>query len=636
MQLLRRPFDGVALVALAFVLLAMAMAGMYWQSMLGKQAAQRAAAQQHNAWRAGQLNEAVTQQLDATLRSVDIALKHMRAVYLQDPADFERAAKDVVLAYPTGMIESITVANAQGRMQASYSGLPRRTVAANSGNSEYFRVHANGEADTLFISGAQVDPASADAVVQITRGIWQQHRFLGVIGIPIRPDYLSRHLLSLRVDPADILAVVRPDGSTVARSHNLADALKSRLPSDRPFLKAQAGRNGMFRSTSTFDNVPMLFSWQRLTDWPLITVAAVNEVTELEPLSRAMSEERLRTAQSIALLVASAIGLSVLVVRTQQQKLALRLSEGRHRALFDHSKIPILVVDPGSGAIVKANEAACGFYGYALERMRQMLISDFHQLSPAQIEAEMSLALQEKRSCFQFPHRLANGEVRQVEVYSGPIEVDGRTLLYSFVHDITDRKLLEDQVRQLAFHDALTALPNRRLLLDRINRAIAANRRTPQYSALLFLDLDNFKPLNDQHGHDVGDVLLVEVARRLCSCVREMDTVARFGGDEFVVMLSILHTDKALSLKRAQAIAEKIGQSLAEPYVLAVRHGASAAVGVTHHCTASIGLTLFCNGAESAEELLSQADTAMYLAKGAGRKQTASYASSAPPDGAGS
>jgi diguanylate cyclase (GGDEF)-like protein/PAS domain S-box-containing protein len=614
--------DALSLLAIAFVTLVVAVSVAYWQSMLGQQAVLRLDAQQRNAWRAGQLNQAVTQQLDATLRSLDITLKHLRTVWLQNPRDLERAAREVMLAYPPGMIERVSVFDGQGRVQFVSADPGRQALDASAGASAHFRVHADGGADNLYVSAPLADPLSGEPVLQLTRGMWQDGRFQGVVGIPLRPDYLSGHLLSLRVDPADILAVVRPDGSVIACSHSVTEALKSRLPADRPFLSAAAGASGMFRSHSTYDKLPVLFSWQRLQDWPLITVAAVNEVAEMAALNLALADQRRHTALAIALLIVGSLGLALMVVRTQQQKRVLRLSEARHRALFEHSKIPMLVLEPDSGAIVDANEAATLFYGYSPARIRQLRIGDFNMLSAEQIEAEMALARQEKRNCFQFPHRLASGEVRQVEVFSGPIQVAGRMLLYSFIHDITDRKRLEDQVRQLAFHDALTALPNRRLMLDRINQTIAANRRTGQYCALLFLDLDHFKALNDRHGHEVGDSLLVEVARRLDACVREMDTVGRFGGDEFVVMLSALHTDRELAMTRAKAIAEKIRLSLAEPYVLTIHLAPAPPTTVAHHCTASLGLTLFCDPEEGAEALLTQADAAMYLAKQSGRNQT--------------
>jgi diguanylate cyclase (GGDEF)-like protein len=187
--------------------------------------------------------------------------------------------------------------------------------------------------------------------------------------------------------------------------------------------------------------------------------------------------------------------------------------------------------------------------------------------------------------------------------------------------DITERKQAEEQIRNLAFYDSLTQLPNRHMLDDRLHQAMAASKRTGRYGALMFLDLDNFKPLNDKYGHSVGDLLLIEVARRISSCVREMDTVARFGGDEFVVMISELDTDEESSTAQTSIVAEKIRAILAKPYVLTLQHEDGTETTVEHHCTASIGVTLFINSEVSAEDLIKRSDMAMYKAKECGRNQ---------------
>lgn len=191
--------------------------------------------------------------------------------------------------------------------------------------------------------------------------------------------------------------------------------------------------------------------------------------------------------------------------------------------------------------------------------------------------------------------------------------------------DISERKQLEDQVRQLAFHDALTQLANRRLLDDRLNRAMSASKRSGNYGALMMLDLDNFKPLNDAHGHVAGDLLLIEVARRLNECVRGADTVARVGGDEFVVMLGELDTDKAVSAKIAGEVAEKIHISLAAPYHLTLKEDGPAGSVVQHRCSASIGVALFLGQDASQADVLKWADTAMYQAKVVGRNAIRFY-----------
>ncbi|WP_395007928.1 diguanylate cyclase domain-containing protein [Undibacterium sp.] len=183
-----------------------------------------------------------------------------------------------------------------------------------------------------------------------------------------------------------------------------------------------------------------------------------------------------------------------------------------------------------------------------------------------------------------------------------------------------------DQVRTLASHDALTGLPNRRLLGDRFTQAIAASRRSGHYGALIFLDLDNFKPLNDVHGHEVGDQLLLDAAKRLLTCVRETDTVARFGGDEFVVLINGLTADLNESTNRARAIAEKIRISLAEPYYLTLNKEGKQPASVEHQCTGSIGVALFLGQHNSPVEVLKWADLAMYEAKEAGRNRIRFYA----------
>ncbi|MFZ6849134.1 PAS domain S-box protein [Undibacterium sp. RuRC25W] len=186
------------------------------------------------------------------------------------------------------------------------------------------------------------------------------------------------------------------------------------------------------------------------------------------------------------------------------------------------------------------------------------------------------------------------------------------------IKDITERKRMENDVYRLAFYDPLTNLPNRRLLHDRIEQSIAAGKRSGNHAALLMIDLDNFKPLNDNFGHDVGDLLLIEVANRLKSCVREIDTVARFGGDEFVIIISELYTEKATSKNQTQVIAEKIRNAIGSPYFLPVHYDGKAE-HIEHHCSASIGAVLFHALHSSESQIMKWADQAMYKAKDDGR-----------------
>jgi len=182
------------------------------------------------------------------------------------------------------------------------------------------------------------------------------------------------------------------------------------------------------------------------------------------------------------------------------------------------------------------------------------------------------------------------------------------------------------QLHQLAFFDALTQLPNRRLLRDRLQQSMAMSKRSDQHMALMFLDLDNFKPLNDVHGHAVGDLLLQEAASRLLGCVREIDTVARFGGDEFVVVLGDLHPQYVPACIRALEIADKIKTVLSAVYHLKIEGQNSALALIEHACTASIGVAVSKGDTINEEDFLKSADVAMYQAKDAGRNQIRLYA----------
>ncbi|MCX7193197.1 MAG: EAL domain-containing protein [Proteobacteria bacterium] len=207
---------------------------------------------------------------------------------------------------------------------------------------------------------------------------------------------------------------------------------------------------------------------------------------------------------------------------------------------------------------------------------------------------------------------LPEGGDRVFDVYKIPLfnEDSSRHGLVVIGRDITERKQAEHEIYKLAFYDSLTRLPNRRLMLDRLQHAMAASLRNGHYGAVLFLDMDNFKTINDAQGHATGDLLLIEVARRLQHCVREGDTVARLGGDEFVVLLEEMSSQADVAAAQTELVAEKIRNLLNQPYMLR-----------DYECrtTPSIGICLFRGQQESMGDLLMHADAAMYQAKTAGR-----------------
>jgi diguanylate cyclase (GGDEF)-like protein/PAS domain S-box-containing protein len=305
---------------------------------------------------------------------------------------------------------------------------------------------------------------------------------------------------------------------------------------------------------------------------------------------------------------------------------AVRESEARYRRFL--ADLPVGIVVTQDGLIRYLNRTILEMIGYSEDELMG------RPFLPLIDEADRGrvLALHEKRMRGEavepsYPVRMVrkSGEVRQWQAYVNTIAWDGKPSgLGSFI-DMTERRQMEEQIRQLAFYDPLTQLGNRRLLNDRLLQTMAGSKRSGCYCALLLMDLDGFKSLNDSQGHDVGDLLLVEAAQRLKGAVREVDTVARFGGDEFVVVLAELEVDKATSTRQACTVAEKVLAILAQPYRLAVSRPGQATTTIEHQCTASVGVAIFISHEASPEDVLKWADMAMYQAKGAGKNLVRVY-----------
>lgn len=297
-------------------------------------------------------------------------------------------------------------------------------------------------------------------------------------------------------------------------------------------------------------------------------------------------------------------------------------AENKYRALFENAPLCVHEIDM-DGRIISMNPAGLRMLGFNEEHEVQgfLYLNSVSEADRERIGSLLTQAYAGETSHFEFRANEPGGQIYKscfvpIKNKNGNIEK-----LMGITEDITERKQAEEQVRNLAFYDTLTKLANRRLLNDRLGQAMAASKRSRHYGAVMFLDLDNFKPLNDTYGHDMGDLLLIEVAHRLNACVREMDTVARFGGDEFVVMLSKLDTDKELSIAQVGIVAEKIRATLSEPYLLTRQQENHANTTVEHHCTSSIGVVLFINHEASPEDILRWADMAMYQAKEKGRNR---------------
>jgi diguanylate cyclase (GGDEF)-like protein/PAS domain S-box-containing protein len=281
--------------------------------------------------------------------------------------------------------------------------------------------------------------------------------------------------------------------------------------------------------------------------------------------------------------------------------------------VFDNSAEGVIIAKP-DGSIIAVNRAFTEITGYGQAEVfgknPRMLQSGRHDRDF--YRAMWECIARNGRWQGEVWNRRKSGEIfPEWSSITAVCDQQGRLTNYvASFSDITKQKQNDERIQLLAFSDPLTNLPNRRLLIDRLQQALIVSARTKRHGSLFFIDLDNFKGLNDTRGHHIGDLLLKQVAERIERCVREGDTVARLGGDEFVVMLEGLGNTTVEATSQAELVGIKILEALDQPYTIQDQH---------HHNTASIGVTLFGDQKSSLDDLLKQADLAMYRAKASGR-----------------
>ena len=308
-------------------------------------------------------------------------------------------------------------------------------------------------------------------------------------------------------------------------------------------------------------------------------------------------------------------------------KSSLHESEQRYRQLSEQSPVPIVVFSP-EGYVLRVNKAWEKLWGTTFENARRYNVFEDQQVIQAGIPPLLHRILAGEKVdlpliAYDFSRnpnaRLYQGKCWIRAVAFAVFGEDCKPLeVVVLQEDITERVKAEDQIRHLAYFDPLTQLANRRLLMDRLEHAMASSARTLRFGAVLMLDLDHFKALNDTQGHDIGDQLLIEVARRLSNVVREGDTVSRLGGDEYVVVLEELTTEEELAATQAERVAEKVHEAIRQPYRL--KHDT-----MEYRCSTSVGVVLYRGKDLSPEALLKQADIALYQAKGSGRNAIRFY-----------
>lgn len=308
----------------------------------------------------------------------------------------------------------------------------------------------------------------------------------------------------------------------------------------------------------------------------------------------------------------------------QERNTSLEESRKRYQTLFDKTADALLIIE--GNAFIDCNQAALDMLHYEskedLCNTHPSILSPEYQpdgqLSEIKADHMIETAFEKGSHRFEWDHMRKNGDIFPVEVLLTSIPFENTPLLHVVWRDITERKKAEAAIEHQAYYDHLTELPNRKLLLDRLKQALITSRAHNYFGALLFIDLDRFKSINDSLGHSAGDKLLIEASQRIKSCIYEEDTASRFGGDEYLVLLKHLGDHKEPASLTAKKISSRIQDVFRKPFFIDDQE---------LHITTSIGIALFPLKNESVEDIIKHADTAMYNAKENGRNQISFYLS---------
>lgn len=438
-----------------FALLIVAIFGLssalYWSGLLKAQRQQYEEALARNEQRGLQLSAAVAQQVDTLIKSYDLAAQQLRNDYLYAPQQFDHSVRIITNAFPKEAIGLVLIYDAEGYLVYSSGGAHQR---ANFGDREYFSTHLKNNEDRLFIGKPEQSKIENEWVIMLTRPIRKDGKLLGVIALSLRPTYLADRLSALSLSTSDSLNISRSDGVILARSGDLKQAMGKMLPPSLPSVNAPAEAHGVYRTASVVDHLPRLYAWKRLRDWPLLVIIGINEHNELAFIDSNNAASHQRSGFATLMLFLFTLGIASLLIRLEKQRTLLHASEKRYRTIFENNTSIKMLVDPSDGRIVDINQAAIDFYGYSREAFLDKTVYEINTQPADLIKSELEDAAGQQCQYFNLQHRLASGAICDVEIYTGPVDMGDKPLLFSIIHDVTSRKELE---RRLQENEALTS-----------------------------------------------------------------------------------------------------------------------------------------------------------------------------------
>jgi diguanylate cyclase (GGDEF)-like protein len=558
------------------------------------------------------LAHAFAEEIRSSMVTIDLSLSQLRLSWLRNPEQFGSIVAELNTHLHDKLQMNVVVADARGRLV--FSSIPNVPAQLNLGDRAHISVHLQGPpADRLFIGQPLKGRLSGRWRVHFSRPIVDAAgKLTGVIVAGVEPAYFSRFYNSVDLGANASIALVRSGGIVIARTtRHLPMRDSGKFLSGFPYVPG-SGAYGTFRRVSRIDGVDRHYGWRTLPEYGLV-VTVGQSVQDANARYAKQKEMLLYTGMAVALALVL-VGWTALAAADNRRRgvASLAAAEARWQlalnaageGVWDYSfSTRMITLSPSAQGIVDAP-------GTLLPFDRDAFTAMAHPEDGAAVLHALDAHLEGATPDFtaQYRTRLGNGNWRWILARGQVAERDAgnRPLrIVGTVADIDARKLQEEQIRHLAHHDMLTGLPNRLLLADRLHQALLAAQREEGKLALIFFDLDKFKPVNDSYGHAVGDVLLQQVATRLGATLRASDTLARLGGDEFVVLLP-----RVAGSDDARKVAEDILRELIRPFMTEA---------FTLHISASLGVAVYPDCGQDADTLLRCADGAMYEAKLRGR-----------------
>lgn len=551
-------------------------------------------------------SRAAAEMVQATLDRFDFALQTARDAAVAGPRAMTFQEELIARTLPSDLALQQFRIGADGYLEySSFGPAPRNYL----GDRDYFKELAADQADRLVVSPPVLGRLTKKWSIQLARAIRRDGRFDGVVAIAVSPEEWARQLASFEAGPRDTLTLVNARGHVLMRTLDGASHFGKQAPQKREYILHPEQKEGHYIAHASVDGVLRVYGWTRLRNPELIMLSGIALEDALAPVREMSRRMRLRAALATLLFAVIIGGLLLALARYERAGRRLAEQEAHSRNIVEHMADGIVVVDV-DGRIVRVNPAFCAITGFSPGALDGQPVSAL--CADGEQHCELSRLVSQTGSGHwsgDFDGVRADGS-RYVghAVISAVADSDEhqvrRVVLLS---DVTELRRKDKEMWHQANFDRLTGLPNRALLADRIDGMLRRARRNHTEVAVLFIDLDDFKPVNDDFGHDVGDLLLREVAGRLQRLFRDEDTVSRLGGDEFVVAM---HAE--LNSGFGQNAAGKIVASLSEPFQVA---------GQTLTISCSVGVARFPDDGDSADSLIQHADHAMYRAKKQGRSR---------------